>query len=510
MFVAFGDGRTSIMRRMHAWAACAVCVLASRAHAQSPPQFYSPPPGSPPANSPLENVARPPASDAEPQGIVAEVRVEGNETISAQKVLNEVRTRQDRAFDAELVQADVRKLLRNGRFADVRTFTQPAAGGGVIVTFQVVEHPTIRDVKFIGNRALTEKSLTKQAGLKKGDPLDSYNIEEARRRIEDFYHSKGYPKAVVTIAEGANPNDRRAVFMISEGNPKYIASVRFVGNDPSLATDARLKTIIKSKPGFLYLIGGAVDESKIEEDAERLTAYYRRLGYFRAVVSRELDYDGSGRWLTLTFVINEGPRYVVRNVSVLGAERFTTDQLMAQLKLESGAYFDQVKMLRDENTLRDIYGGHGYVFADISAQPRFLEEPGYLDVVYRVSEGQMVRVGNINVHIEGEYPHTRHSTVLNRLEFRPGEIIDLRKVRSSERRLQASQLFVTNPQEGEPPRIAVQPLQLQDSAESIADERQNNRGAPAYRGQSPDDLPPPRTARPHNVDVHVTPLRSGW
>jgi len=46
---------------------------------------------------------------------------------------------------------------------------------------------------------------------------------------------------------------------------------------------------------------------------------------------RELDYDESGKWLTLRFVIDEGPRYVVRNVSVLGNEKFDTETLRNEL-----------------------------------------------------------------------------------------------------------------------------------------------------------------------------------
>ena len=55
-------------------------------------------------------------------------------------------------------------------------------------------------------------------------------------------------------------------------------------------------------------------------------------------------------------------------------------------------------MNKDVVALRDLYGGQGYVFANVEAEPRFLEEPGLLDIVYKIEEGKQYRVGNINVH----------------------------------------------------------------------------------------------------------------
>jgi outer membrane protein insertion porin family len=417
-----------------------------------------------------------------PQILVTEVRVLGNETVPRAKIDSRLKTRVARVFDPEVVQGDVRSLLTTGLFRDVRTFTDETPGG-MIVTFQVLERPTIGKVEFVGNRGLNDKALLKQTGLKEGDALNLYAVEEARRKVEDYYRSKGYPYIEVVTIEGNRPQDRRVVYMVNEGNLQRVWHVDFVGN--TIATDARLKTQISSKPGFLwYLFGGKVDRRKIDEDIDRLTAYYRSLGFFRARIGREMHYHDSNDWLSLTFVIDEGPRYVVRNVSVLGNQKFATESLSERLDLHSGEYFNLALMNRDVNTLRDAYGSQGHIFADIKADPRFLEEPGQLDLIYQIEEGDQYRVGKINVYIDGEYPHTRHKVVMNRISLRPGDIIDIREVRDSERRLKASQLFENNPAQGTAPRIVVRPPDLQDVS-SIAGENSRPRTG-NYRGQSPD------------------------
>jgi outer membrane protein insertion porin family len=422
-----------------------------------------------------------PNSTHTPPALVAGVRVTGNETTPMSVIQPQLKTRRDREFDPNIVQADVRRLASTGRFRDVRTYTQETPEG-IIVTFEVFERPTIRYIRYLGNRNISDKALTKQDGLEVGDSLNRYAVEEARRKIEEFYQSKGFSKTQVSVLEGDQPQDRGAVFIINEGALERIAAVRFRGN--TIASDSRLKTLIKSKPGFLwYLFGGKVDRRQIDEDIQRLTAYYRGLGFFNARIGRELDISDSGQWMMITFVIDEGPRYVIRNVAVVGNQKFASPALLDQLELKSGDYFHLAKLNRDASTLRDIYGGEGHFFADIVADPRFLEEPGHLDLVYNIEEGAVWHAGKINIHIKGEHPHTRETVVLNRMSIRPGDKIDTREVSASERRLKFSQLFHIDPTTGASPQVVIRPPELQESFGNVANGRSSRSGS--YRGQSP-------------------------
>jgi outer membrane protein insertion porin family len=419
---------------------------------------------------------RPPPEIAAGDRIV-EVRIEGNETTEVSK-LPKLVTRAGQIFDPQSIEEDVRTLHRSRKFVDIHP-KYVRVREGVVVIFQVVERPTIHHVRYIGNERVTTRTLRKKAEIEVGDSMDAYIVEEARRRIESYYHEKGYDAARVTTVEGSKPGDRGAVFLIDEGRSKKALWTSFVGN--TIASDARLLTQIKSKPGVFWLLGGDVDREKIDADVDALTAYYRSLGFFQAKVGRELQSaGGAGRdWTMLTFVINEGPRYNVRNISFIGNTKFKGEFLIRDLKLKSGEPFNQSKMETDLNLVRDIYGGRGFVFADIRADPRFLEEPGQLDLVYNITEGQRYRVGQINVQIKGEHPHTRHSTILNRLSLRPGDILDIRKLRNDERRLKSSGLFLNDAAKGEGPKIVFTKPEKPD--EQIARGPEDG-----FRGQSPD------------------------
>jgi outer membrane protein insertion porin family len=422
------------------------------------------------------------------------VSIRGEYTSKDYDIQKHIHTRRDREYDADIVQADVRRLVSTGMFRDVKASTQQMPEG-VLVIFEVFERPRIREVRYIGNRGLSDKKLGKEIGVKKGDPLSSYAAEESRRKIEELYHQQGYPQATVKTLEGAKQGDKDLVFEINEGPLTRVETVSFEGN--RIARDAVLKTKIKSKPGFLYyFFGGKVDPTKIDADVQTLTAYYRSLGYFRARIGRTIEHDETGNWIHLKFIIDEGPRYEVRSVSIEGGQKFASKPLLNHLELKQGEFFNQAESAKDVNTLIDLYGSQGHVFADVQADLRFLEEPGQLDVVYRIKEGDVFRISEVNVHVAGEFPHTKQTVVLNRLSQRPGDIIDTRKIKDSERRLLASQLFAGAPgTDGDPPKIVVRPPDL-NSISGLADDPPPRT---TVRGQEPEPAYPAPPPAPHTT-----------
>ncbi len=152
----------------------------------------------------------------------------------------------------------------------------------------------------------------------------------------------------------------------------------------------------------------------------------------------------------------------IRNVGVAGNTKFAAPELTEKLNLTAGKAFNQGEMNADVAKLQEKYGGIGYVFADVKADPRFLEEPAQLDLVYNIKEGDRYRVGKINVDIKGEYPHTQIYTILNRLSLHPGDIVDTREIRASERRIRASGLFESNPATGNAPKLLQEHARLID------------------------------------------------
>lgn len=398
--------------------------------------------------------------------LVVGVEIKGNKSISEHKVLSHIQTRPDRIYDDKQLQSDIHELYRTDLFRKITPFVREVPGG-VIVTLELLEQPIVTEVVFHGNTALSDSALKKHCGIEKGDPINPFSVEMGKQRLVDYYREKGFNHADVQVTEGHRPNDRRVQFEISEGNLERTWAIHFEGN--AVFSSSLLETKIKSRDargGATPYMFNVANLDKIQDDTSGLIAYYRSLGYFQARVDHRMDYDESGKWVYLTFVIDEGPQFHVRNVMLMGNKYFTAEQLRSVLTLKEGEAFNLGKMSRDQRSIRDdFYGREGFVFADISPEPHFsAEEAAKLDLVYRITEGDRYRAGQIRVHIDGDSSHTKHNVVLNQLGIREGRILDRAEIDASERRLKASQIFETNPSLGEPPRIEIRSPdeQLQD------------------------------------------------
>jgi outer membrane protein insertion porin family len=403
---------------------------------------------------------QPPKSDR-----VAEVIIKGNQLLNTYELQRKMRTRPGRFFDPDKLQQDVNELWRMPAISRIKGPFLEKTPNGVIITVEIVETSSISEIKFIGNRGISDAKLERETGLQDGEPLDVHEIRSAKTKIEELYHGKGYPRTQVEILEGSDGSDNRVVFLIHEDEKQRIWKVDFEGN--TIATDGRLRSFIKSKPGIMKVIGGLVKRDEIEQDITRLTSYYRSLGFFNARVGREISESNDGRWLNLRFIINEGPRYRVRRVAFMGNAAYSPEQLASMVELKpnenDSPEFNVAKMNADVVSLRDLYGSEGFIFANIVAEPRFLEEPGLLDIVYKIEEGKQYYAGEIRIHyVGGGGGITRREVPLNRLSVRTGDLINVREIRNSERRLGAANIFANGQQGGASPRIVLSPAETKE------------------------------------------------
>jgi outer membrane protein insertion porin family len=426
-----------------------------------------------------------------PEPQVLDVRIDGNRTVALDKIRARIRTRPGRPYDPQQIQKDVRALNSARWFVNIRPMVQEVPGG-VLVIFRVVERPLLQKIAILGCKDVKEKTLKKEVDLKVGEAADGFNIEQGRRKIEEYYQKAGYSKVRVRVLEGNKPGDLRAIYVVDEGPKQKILRVQFVGNQA--IQGPLLQTKIKSRHPYFWLFKGEVDRKQIDEDEKTLTAYYHALGFLNAHVGRELEFNPEQNWLVLTFVIDEGPRYKVRNVTFQGNTKIPAEKLAEKTKLTSGQFFNQKQLQADVVNIQDQYGGNGYVFADVKPEIKYLDEPGQSDLVYHITEGDRYRVGRIDVQIKGdkgENSHTRLSTVLNRCSLMPGDIMDTREVRKSEVRWKAAQIFVVDPMKGHVPKLVYSPPDSEDKDKSEIATRPAGSQTSYYRGPATDQSQPP-------------------
>ncbi len=108
--------------------------------------------------------------------------------------------------------------------------------------------------------------------------------------------------------------------------------------------------------------------------------------------------------------INEGDKYNVRSIEIDGYENIDLEKLKSVTNLKVGEVFNVRQYQEDIANLTEVYTSSGYAYANVEPIISLDDESKEADIVYKIEEGNLVKVGRIN--ITGN--KTSHDNVIRR------------------------------------------------------------------------------------------------
>jgi outer membrane protein insertion porin family len=381
--------------------------------------------------------------------VIADIRVEGNTRTSRSAVMSYIKSRPGEPFSDKLLKEDQQRLVQTRRFDSVLTQTA-RTDDGVVVTFVVVERPLIAGVSIEGARGIKLDELMKEVPVSAGDPVDRFTVESGRQALLNKYLEKGYHRASVAVDEQAMAN-RKVVYRVTEGPQVFVRSIRFAGNKSYSSLTLRWK--VETSARLWVIVPGYYDPQKVERDVTALRNFYLSEGFYDVEVGRTVDFSSDGRRATVTFVINEGPRFRVNEVRFTGSTVFNDASLAQGLLLERGSYVTSLKLERDAKKIREKYGEIGYIEARVDVRREFLPPdaavpawaarldngaPALMNVVFTIVENDQFRVGRIDIRGNDM---TQSRVIRREIRVFPEQLYDTVALEESRKRLIEARLF---------------------------------------------------------------------
>lgn len=363
--------------------------------------------------------------------VVTGIGVEGNDSVSRDRILLTFGVRVGEELSAEDVREGVRRLYDLGHFSDVRVLTEPAEGDALELVIVVEERPRISAIEIRGNDKVSESDIESVLRIERGSPFDSSGLEDSRVAVLDMYESKGFPYAVVDAStEEAPGNAVRVILSIDEKTRVTIRKIEFEGN--IAFEDSDLKKVMETKEDRWWRTDAFLDAAVLDEDLVRVVELYRADGYIDArAPGYDLEYGESGAKVTVTVRVEEGALYEVSAVEWVGASDFAVEALYDLTALETG---DTYKPSVAEETIRDAYGWYGergYIHARIF-RVEDVEDDNMVKVTFHVDEAEPARIGQI--HIAGN-ERTKEKVIRRELTVKPGDLYQTSEVIASQRRV---------------------------------------------------------------------------
>jgi outer membrane protein insertion porin family len=355
-------------------------------------------------------------------------------------------------------QAIARRFRRSGYYEADVSASELVDGTSAELRYRVVRGPPI-ELRIEGNERLSREELLGLADLENRPIVTDGTWQLLAERIRERYRDEGFASAAVTLAvEGAEP--KRVRFEIREGERAKVGRVRLSGVHGLDAGEVR-RAMRTHPPSRLPLFGDAgwFRDSALDDDVEDLREGYRREGYLAAKVAEpKLAFRDGGRVIDVRIRVTEGPRTIVRDVSVVGAAGIFAPPL-ADLKLQRGAPLRSDWLEEDRRRLEGLLAARGYVEGRVAADVR-RDDAGDAGssaaVEYRIDAGEHAVIGRIVV--QRNY-FTRDEVIRRELPFRSGDPLDPAAMLEAQKRIYRLGLFRS---------VAIRPIQTTGTVRDVA------------------------------------------
>ncbi len=416
---------------------------------------------------PVAGLAQEPAPEAPS---VERVDVLRNQYLQTETLLYYVSTKPGDRYDEIRLREDFRRLWDTGFLDDLLLDVRDGASGKV-VTFVVRERRRIQIVDYRGSKALTTSTIEDK--LKEKDALvriDTFYDPGKAKRVEEVIlqelKEKGLSFATVkheTRSVGAA--GLQLSFVIDDGPKTKVKNIVFTGNE--VFSDGKLRGALKKIKesrffNWTWLNGkNKFTQDRWEEDQDNLRDFYLNHGHVTASVGQpSLSYvDGKSgffkkkpvKWLTVDIPVTEGDRYTVGEVKFEGLTVFKEEAIRNLFKLETGDVYNDSKLKKGYDKLRDIYGSVGYFQMTGFTKRKPDAEKKTVDLTLSMEEDKRYYVGKIRFTGNDT---TRDKVIRREIYLNESEVFNTEALKLTLRRI--NQLGYFKPME-QPPQIQPSP-----------------------------------------------------
>ena len=310
---------------------------------------------------------------------IERLEIQGNAIVDSQTYLFHLTQKVGDPYDRQHALDDFRRLWGTG-FLDDLTLEVTDGERGKIVTYVVAERPRVQALDFVGSKEISANDITEKLEEEGVEiPIESFydpaKIVKAENIIREMLVDKGRTDGSVSShVDALESGGVKIVFDIKDEQKIRIKQIQFEG--AGYFDDWRLRWgMKKTKESHALgaLMGGSTyTEEQYAADIELVREIYLNSGFvdvsfgppkmeYEDGSSRFLFWKKPRRWLSLNVPVVEGKQYRVGNVAVEGSDVLPEEFVKSYFKLIPGEVYDESKITKGLEKLRELYGARGYI-----------------------------------------------------------------------------------------------------------------------------------------------------
>lgn len=375
------------------------------------------------------------------QRTIIDIRVVGNVFVPTSAVLDRIPYKKGELFDPTKSRTAIHNLYYGlKRFRTIDMFVETVGSDGIILYVEVEEKKPLKDLIVLGNKQLSNKEINTALNTSELAMIDPEELDVFAATIKKTYAEKGYHLTKVTPELLIDDTGRAtATLKIEEDKKAIVKRIAFTGNHNMAAK--KLRNALLTHEDWLF---GMLDKSgtyladRLEGDKYMIEQLYQNNGYMNAkVVDIDVVMDACKN-LTLTFDIQEGDCYTIKEVKVSGNDILSDDYLAAILPLRPCMPYSRAAIVDSIKTLEMIWGDFGYLYTHIEPSIQPDDEEKTVSISFYCDIGNPIYLNRVTIKGNNK---TRDKIIRRKISLQEGALITNSHMEASKSRIESLGYF---------------------------------------------------------------------
>ncbi|MES1158120.1 MAG: outer membrane protein assembly factor BamA [Haliangium ochraceum] len=286
---------------------------------------------------------------------ISKIYVAGNDEISLTKINEVLDLKKEQVLDLAKLKKNVQKIkqlyVEKGFYmAEVDYELKRPSPSEVEVWFRCHEHAKVevRRVNFVGNKSASDQELHEVVVTREGNILSlltqagTYREDVFQRDLillQAYYWDRGYVQVKVGTPVLELSPDKRSLYItinIEEG-PQYRLGKIDIKGDLLQSREAFLARV-SVKPGEIF------NRSKLSEDLQQLTDFYKDRGYAYVNATPSTPVDEKTLTVDVTFEIQKGELVYFERINIRGNSKTRDKVIRRELRIIEGEPYSQTAL----------------------------------------------------------------------------------------------------------------------------------------------------------------------
>ncbi|MEK2645966.1 POTRA domain-containing protein [Bdellovibrio sp. BCCA] len=287
----------------------------------------------------------------------------------------------------EQIDEVIRFLQLKPQFTSIRVMDD---GNGSPYRMEFLRTRRVTNLKFFGNKGISDTEVENIFGVKNGDVFDQQNLIEGAEKIRQAYKERGYYNAIVDIEMPPESEDLVGVAVkITENKQTVIHNIVLQSANVELN-----KTLAKKLSKYL---NDPFTDNSLSEVNKRARDYLRSNHYIRAdITGPTTEFSSDESQVTLFYSIDKTESYTFDYQGYQGVKILKIRDVEKALDLDNFYSGNPAVGTELGQKIRAYYLAQGYARAEVKAEETEGKNRFERKVTFSINEGPRVKIQKIN------------------------------------------------------------------------------------------------------------------